>query len=224
MQLDDLDDLDDLDQLTIQCFRKCSGQRQLMVVQTPWKWPCGPPWLTHHHPRAEWKTHHFCGSPAKSWMNSTHHFWGKPATKRARLKPQVKTLKVLPHATWKMDKHSGWFRRSLALFEMAPFYGTFVSFQGCNTKHNLICEILSLCPLILLATISLKDFVCKTLEVLGHHFIGWFPNRHYFSSGLSSSKRNHQFLNVGKDFQAKQFWKLEGLHNPLWNWTWIVSK
>ena len=40
------------------------------------------------------------------------------------------------------------------------------------------------------------------LKVLGHHFIGWFPNHHYFSRDLSSSKRNHNFFNGGNDFQG----------------------
>ena len=36
---------------------------------------------------------------------------------------------------------------------------------------------------------------CKmlTLEVQPPFFIGWFLNHHYFSRGLSSSKRNHHF-------------------------------
>ena len=34
-----------------------------------------------------------------------------------------------------------------------------------------------------------------TLEVQPPFFIGWFPNHHYFSRGLSSSKRNYHFLN-----------------------------
>ena len=32
-----------------------------------------------------------------------------------------------------------------------------------------------------------------TLEVKPPFFIGWFTNHHYFSRGLSSSKRNHHF-------------------------------
>ena len=36
-----------------------------------------------------------------------------------------------------------------------------------------------------------------SLEVQPPFFIGWFPNHHYFSRGLSSSKRNHHFLNGG---------------------------
>ena len=32
-----------------------------------------------------------------------------------------------------------------------------------------------------------------TLEVQPPFFIGWFLNHHYFSRGLSSSKRNHHF-------------------------------
>ena len=32
-----------------------------------------------------------------------------------------------------------------------------------------------------------------TLEVQPPFFKGWFPNHHYFSRGLSSSKRNHHF-------------------------------
>ena len=35
------------------------------------------------------------------------------------------------------------------------------------------------------------------LEVQPPFFIGWFPNRHYFSRGLSSSKRDHHFQNGG---------------------------
>ena len=35
--------------------------------------------------------------------------------------------------------------------------------------------------------------ICFTLEVQPPFFIGWFPNHHYFSRGLSSSKRNHHF-------------------------------
>ena len=33
-----------------------------------------------------------------------------------------------------------------------------------------------------------------TLEVQPPFLIGWFPNHHYFSRGLSSSKKNHHFL------------------------------
>ena len=36
-----------------------------------------------------------------------------------------------------------------------------------------------------------------SLEVQPPFFIGWFPNHHYFSRGLSSSKRNRHFLNGG---------------------------
>ena len=36
-----------------------------------------------------------------------------------------------------------------------------------------------------------------TLEVKPPFFIGWFTNHHYFSRGLSSSKRNHHFFNGG---------------------------
>ena len=34
----------------------------------------------------------------------------------------------------------------------------------------------------------------ETLEVQPLFFIGWFPKHHYFSRGLTSSKRNHHFL------------------------------
>ena len=34
---------------------------------------------------------------------------------------------------------------------------------------------------------------CYTLEVQPPFLKGWFPNHHYFSRGLSSSKRNHHF-------------------------------
>ena len=37
----------------------------------------------------------------------------------------------------------------------------------------------------------------ETLEVQPPSFIGWFPNHNYFSRGLSSSKRNHHFINGG---------------------------
>ena len=33
----------------------------------------------------------------------------------------------------------------------------------------------------------------NSLEVQPPFLIGWFPNHHYFSRGLSSSKKNHHF-------------------------------
>ncbi len=50
-------------------------------------------------------------------------------------------------------------------------------------------------------------FILLSLEVQPPFFIGWFPNHHYFSRGLSSSKRNHHFLNGG--------W-LPGYSNMIW--------
>ena len=43
-------------------------------------------------------------------------------------------------------------------------------------------------------THPLTAFGILSLEVQPPFFKGWFPNHHYFSRGLSSSKRNHQFL------------------------------
>ena len=46
--------------------------------------------------------------------------------------------------------------------------------------------------------LSKKSFISKkNLEVQPPFFIGWFLNHHYFSRGLSSSKRNHLFQNGG---------------------------
>ena len=39
-----------------------------------------------------------------------------------------------------------------------------------------------------------------SLEVQPPFFIGWFPNHHYFSRGLSSSKRNHHFQSFQEIF------------------------
>ena len=45
--------------------------------------------------------------------------------------------------------------------------------------------------------VSAGDSLIYTLEVQPSFFMGWFPNHHYFSRGLSSCKRNHHFLNGG---------------------------
>ena len=49
----------------------------------------------------------------------------------------------------------------------------------------------------LLATPKFLCCVPFSLEVQPPCFIGWFPNHHYFSRGLSSSKKNHHFWNGG---------------------------
>ena len=42
-----------------------------------------------------------------------------------------------------------------------------------------------------------RGYIYNTLEVQPPFLKGWFPNHHYFSRGLSSSKRNHHFWNGG---------------------------
>ena len=37
-------------------------------------------------------------------------------------------------------------------------------------------------------------YILKSLDFQPPFFIGWFPNHHYFSRGLSSAKRNHHFF------------------------------
>ena len=53
-----------------------------------------------------------------------------------------------------------------------------------------------------------------TLEVQPPFCIGWFPNHHCFSRGLSSSKRNHHFYNGGNDFQGIYTYYLHILYKP----------
>ena len=43
-------------------------------------------------------------------------------------------------------------------------------------------------------TFSTRSMEICTLEVQPTYFISWFPNHHYFTRGLSLSKRNHHFL------------------------------
>ena len=71
---------------------------------------------------------------------------------------------------------------SLTLQSPPPYIDTHT-----HTKHNYNighCH----CPFF---------FGAYPLEVQPPLFIGWFPNHHFFSRGLSSSKRNHHFFNGG---------------------------
>ena len=61
----------------------------------------------------------------------------------------------------------------------------------------------------------------STLEVQPPFLVRWFPNHHYFSSGLSSSNRNHNFFNggwlSGKSNRVSWRW-VWGYHFPTWKW------
>ena len=60
-----------------------------------------------------------------------------------------------------------------------------------------------------------------------HIFIGWFPNHHYFSRGLSSSKRNHHFKEMVVDFQGFPFCPPDFnqlIHSPRGHPSTVVSR
>ena len=74
-----------------------------------------------------------------------------------------------------------------------PFHKGIRGMQTTNPNHQLTIKHMKFNSEFTPEKWCLENYFPVALEVQPPFFIGWFPNHHYSSRGLSSSKRNHHF-------------------------------